>query len=71
VGFRFALIMHAHGYLTPDSAPHLADVSVQVWDDNRHVITINMGASQYLEPTGLGTEAPVEQWAARLGRDIG
>jgi hypothetical protein len=68
VGFRFALIMHAHGHMTVDSAPHLAGVTVQVWDDNKHVGDIDMATSEYLAPIGLDINAPIEQWAARLGR---
>jgi len=70
MGFRFALIMHAQGYLEPDKAPHLAALDVQVWDGREHVITVEMTADKDLRPMGLGTDAPVEQWAARMGRAI-
>jgi hypothetical protein len=61
---------HVADYFEDGQRPGYKDVCIQVWNDNVHIADVDLTPVDLMQQIELDPTAPLEQWAAHMGRVI-
>lgn len=70
MAFRLALMTHVADYFEDGERPGYKNAYIQVWNDRVHIADVDLTPIDLMQQIDLDPDAPLEQWAAHIGRVV-